>query len=174
MVLTQKFYCIFPYHHTTTGENLKMIVYFSLELWFFKVVKVDVCGRLVLSHSVTFEFFSKRSRYSNRAVTYSQKIQKYSNKTISSQALFDFVSIIFEHCSKAFSKHNWLKLNHGWNTITNVSSPGFLKDKVSNSVLNHFNFADVTLVVWIPYWCTIIILKLVYWIVCNLTLKNIL
>ena len=54
MVLTQKFYCIFPYHHTTTGENLKMIVYFSLELWFFKVVKLDVCGRLVLSHSVTY------------------------------------------------------------------------------------------------------------------------
>ena len=54
MVLTQKFYCIFPYYHTTTGENLKMIVYFSLELWFFKVVKLDVCGRLVLSHSVTY------------------------------------------------------------------------------------------------------------------------
>ena len=53
MVLTQKFYCIFPYHHTTTGENLKMIVYFSLELWFIKVVKLDVCGRLVLSNSVT-------------------------------------------------------------------------------------------------------------------------
>jgi len=33
---------------------LKMIVYFSLELWFFKVVKLDVCGRLVLSHSVTY------------------------------------------------------------------------------------------------------------------------
>ena len=54
MVLTQKFYCIFPYHHTTTGENLKMIVYFSLELWFIKVVKLNVCGRLVLSHLVTY------------------------------------------------------------------------------------------------------------------------
>ena len=52
MVLTQKFYGICPYFHTT-GENLKMIMYFSLELCFFKVVKSDACGRLVLSNSVT-------------------------------------------------------------------------------------------------------------------------
>ena len=54
MVLTQKFYCICPYFHTTTGENLKIIVYvFLTGLWFFKVVKLDVCGRLVLSNLVT-------------------------------------------------------------------------------------------------------------------------
>ena len=65
MVLTQKFYCIFPYHHTTTGENLKMIVYFSLELWFFKVVKLDVCGRLVLSHLVTIAQIDRNRKFVN-------------------------------------------------------------------------------------------------------------
>jgi len=36
------------------GENLKLMAYFCLELWIFKPVKLDVCGILVLSNSVTF------------------------------------------------------------------------------------------------------------------------
>jgi len=33
-----------------------------------------------------------------------------------------------------------------------VSPPGFLKNKTSSSVLNHFNFVDIRLVaVWVPY-----------------------
>ena len=56
MVLTQKFYCIFPYHYITTGEILKMIVYFSLELWFFKIVKLET-GFVTFSHIYTFPAF---------------------------------------------------------------------------------------------------------------------
>ena len=40
---------------------MKVKACFHMELWFFEVIKLDVCGRLVLSNSVTYasEILSK-------------------------------------------------------------------------------------------------------------------
>jgi len=37
-------------------QNLSMMAFSYVELWFFKVVKVDVCGSLVLSNPVTYRY----------------------------------------------------------------------------------------------------------------------
>ena len=46
----------FSYPHKTTNQNLNMMAFSYMELWCFKVVKLDVCGSLVLPNLVTFVF----------------------------------------------------------------------------------------------------------------------
>ena len=40
-------------------QNLNVTVYLHLELWSIKVVKLDVCGSLILSNPVTYSVLKR-------------------------------------------------------------------------------------------------------------------
>ena len=54
MLLTYNFQKILLLHGAITGQHLKVIACSQIELWFFKVANLDVCGSLVLSNPVTY------------------------------------------------------------------------------------------------------------------------
>ena len=58
MLLTYNFCNILLLHGAITVQNLKVIAYSQIELWFFKVANLDVCGSLVLSNPVTYIVYS--------------------------------------------------------------------------------------------------------------------
>ena len=53
MLLIYNFHKILLLHGAITVHNLKVIANSQIELWFFKVANLDVCGSLVLSNPVT-------------------------------------------------------------------------------------------------------------------------
>ena len=57
MLLTYIFHKILLLHGAITVQNLKVISYSQIELWFFKVTNLDVCGNLVLSNPVTNKLY---------------------------------------------------------------------------------------------------------------------
>ena len=56
MLLVYKFHTILSLHSEITGQNLKVIAYSYIELWFFEVTNqnVNVCGSLIQSHIILF------------------------------------------------------------------------------------------------------------------------
>ena len=51
-----QFHTMLSLLYVITSPNLKLIAHFHTELWSFKVVNLDVCGSLVLSNPVTYNY----------------------------------------------------------------------------------------------------------------------